>query len=47
MIRENNATVRLRPIDFALWSHGLHDWGWWNTQPYGKCMYHGAVTSLC
>jgi hypothetical protein len=28
MIQYNNATVKLREIDLAFWSWGLHDWGW-------------------
>ena len=31
----NNTHTFLKPIDLALIEHGLHDYGWWDTQPYG------------
>ncbi len=43
MMLENNHTVKLRPIDFALWSYGLHDWGWWHEPPYGTKYYDSIV----
>jgi len=43
MIKENNATVQLRKTDLAFWSHGLHDWGWWDSPPYGKRYYDTMV----
>jgi hypothetical protein len=29
----------LRDIDLAFWSHGLHDYGWFNKPPYGQKFY--------
>ena len=43
MIKENNATMVLRKADLAFWSHGLHDWGWWDSPPYGKRYYDTMV----
>jgi len=40
MIKENPL---LHKIDFAFWSHGLHDYGWWDTPPYGKRFYEQMV----
>jgi hypothetical protein len=34
----------LRNIDFAFWGHGLHDYGWWDTHPYGQRFYD-TITS--
>jgi hypothetical protein len=28
--------VGLRNIDFALWAHGINDYGWFDTPPYGE-----------
>ena len=33
----------LKKIDLAFWSHGLHDWGWWHTPPYGERYYKTIV----
>lgn len=30
----NVSNSGIRNIDLAFWSHGLHDWGWWNQEPY-------------
>ena len=43
MMSENNATMQLKKIDLAFWSHGLHDWGWWDSPPYGKNYYNTMV----
>lgn len=43
MMKENNATMQLKMIDLAFWSHGLHDWGWWDSPPYGKRYYDTMV----
>jgi hypothetical protein len=29
----------LRNIDFAVWAHGINDYGWFNTPPYGEKFY--------
>jgi len=29
----------VKPIDILFWSHGLHDWGWWDKKPYGENFY--------
>lgn len=29
-----NDSLGLRTIDLAFWSHGIHDFGWWNKPPY-------------
>ena len=36
MILENPL---LNKLDFAFWSHGLHDYGWWDHLPYGERFY--------
>lgn len=41
MIRENPS---LHAIDFAFWGHGLHDYGWWDSHPYGQRFYD-TITS--
>ena len=33
----------LRKIDFAFWSHGLHDYGWWDSPPYGQRFFDTIV----
>ena len=33
----------LKSIDLAFWSHGLHDWGWWDKEPYGEKYYETMV----
>lgn len=30
----------VRKIDFALWNHGLNDWGWWREPPHGSKFYN-------
>lgn len=30
---------KLHDIDLAFWSHGLHDYGWFNTPPYARKYY--------
>lgn len=30
---------QLRPIDLAFWTHGIHDYGWFNTEPYDQLFY--------
>eukprot|EP00597_Dinobryon_sp_UTEXLB2267_P004944 CAMPEP_0170062230 /NCGR_PEP_ID=MMETSP0019_2-20121128/3526_1 /TAXON_ID=98059 /ORGANISM="Dinobryon sp., Strain UTEXLB2267" /LENGTH=155 /DNA_ID=CAMNT_0010268309 /DNA_START=1716 /DNA_END=2183 /DNA_ORIENTATION=+ len=35
--------MQLKKIDLAFWSHGLHDWGWWDSPPYGKRYYDTMV----
>lgn len=35
---------QLRKIDFGFWSHGLHDWGWWQDPPYGEKYYDTMVS---
>jgi len=44
MIRENNETMKFRKIDLGFWNHGLHDWGWWDSPPYGKNYYSTMVS---
>jgi hypothetical protein len=39
----NASTQGLRKIDLGFWNHGLHDWGWWHTPPYGKRFYDHIV----
>lgn len=34
----------LRPIDLAFWAHGLHDYGWFNTPPYGERFFSQMPT---
>ena len=34
---------QLRKIDFGFWSHGLHDWGWWQEEPYGEKYFDTMV----
>ena len=34
----------LHKLDFAFWSHGLHDYGWWDTPPYGDRYYKHIVS---
>lgn len=34
----------LRKIDFAFWAHGLHDYGWWDSPPYGQRFYDTIVS---
>ena len=29
----------IRKVDFALWNHGLNDWGWFNKPPHGSKYY--------
>jgi hypothetical protein len=41
MKRENPL---LRHIDFAFWSHGLHDYGWWDSPPYGQRYFDTIVS---
>jgi hypothetical protein len=36
--------VGLRDIDFALWAHGINDYGWFDTQPYGEKFFE-QITS--
>lgn len=43
MIKENNYSVSLKPIDLAFISWGLHDWGFWNTPPFGIHYYNVMV----
>lgn len=31
-----NETLGSKSVDFAFWSHGLHDHGWWSRPPYYK-----------
>jgi hypothetical protein len=38
-----NASRKIRPIDFVLWNHGLHDWGWFEKPPYGKKFYDSIL----
>ena len=33
----------LHKLDFAFWSHGLHDYGWWDKPPYGERYYKHIV----
>jgi len=40
----NGGGAQLRPIDFAMWSHGLHDFGWWEKPPYGENYYNTMVS---
>jgi len=39
-----DANPLLRPIDLAFWNHGLHDWGWWDKEPYGEKFFDTMVT---
>ena len=39
-----NETTYQRKIDLAFWQHGLHDYGWFNTPPYGPKYYEQMVT---
>ena len=34
---------RLNDVDLAFWSHGLHDYGWFNTAPYARKYYDQVV----
>ena len=36
LIEINNNTINLRKIDFAIWQHGIHDYGWFKNPPYGQ-----------
>jgi hypothetical protein len=38
---EDNPYVK--KIDLAFWSHGLHDWGWWDRPPYGERYFKTIV----
>lgn len=38
-----DANPLLRHIDVAFWNHGLHDWGWWDKEPYGEKFYDTIV----
>jgi len=38
-----DANSLLRHIDLAFWGHGLHDWGWWDKEPYGENFYNAMV----
>lgn len=29
----------LHDVDLLFWSYGLHDWGWWDTPPFGQKYY--------
>jgi len=33
----------LHNIDFAFWQHGLHDYGWWDSPPYGQRYFDTIV----
>jgi hypothetical protein len=33
------AWASLKPIAMAFWSHGIHDYGWYNSLPYGEHYY--------
>ena len=41
MVHENPL---LRPIDFAFWGHGLHDYGWWDSHPFGQRFFDTIVS---
>lgn len=32
-------SIGIRNIDFALWAHGINDYGWFDTPPYGEKFY--------
>lgn len=34
-----NEKLDIRKIDFLLWNHGLHDWGWFDKPPRGAKFY--------
>ena len=34
----------LRHIDFAFWGHGLHDYGWWDSHPFGQRFFDTIVS---
>jgi hypothetical protein len=38
-----NETLGIRPIDFLLWNHGLHDWGWFDKTPRGPKFFETIV----
>lgn len=44
MMRENNETIRFRRIDLGFWNHGLHDWGWWDSPPFGHNYFKTMVS---
>jgi hypothetical protein len=38
-----NESLGIRPIDFLLWNHGFHDYGWFNTLPYGPKYFETII----
>lgn len=43
---DTNETLNLKPLDLAFWNHGLHDYGFFNTRPYGQHYYNAIVTQF-
>lgn len=41
--RMSSQFSQLRNIDLAFWNHGLHDYGWFDKEPYGKKYYDTMV----